>query len=50
MSNEVLIDVMHRNLVVYDNEDKCYYKMSTVWTNKEVESIRIYQSLDECRR
>jgi hypothetical protein len=46
MINEVLANVIHRNLVVYDNEDKCHYKMGTVWTNEEVEGIRIYKSPD----
>ncbi len=42
----ILDAVIHRNLVVYDNEDKCHYKMGTVWTNEAVEKIRIYQSTE----
>lgn len=42
----ILDDVIRRNLVVYDNEDKAYYKMGTVWTNEAVEKVRIYQSTE----
>lgn len=42
-ANDGNVPVISRFLVVYDNKDKKFYGMETVWSNEDVEGVKIYE-------